>query len=190
MPNYRRPVVPGATVFLTIATHLRVPYFANPEHVAVLRRVIAQVKTERPFTITAAVVLHDHLHFLWTLPPDDADFSRRVGRMKVLVTQALRPTISPENVSPSRRKHREGTVWQRRFWDHVVRDEDDLERHMDYIHFNPVKHGYVACPHARPWSSFHRWVERGAYDLKWGCGCGERRNEVSEFARTGTVVGE
>jgi putative transposase len=92
-----------------------------------------------PFEITATVVLPDHLHFLWTLPPNDWDYSRRVGRLKVLFTQALRGTEAlPQDVSVSRQKHRESDVWQRRFWEHTITNESDLARHFDYLHYNPV----------------------------------------------------
>jgi len=190
MPDYRRPVVPGATVFLTVVTYRRRPLFADPANVALLRRALGQVRTEWPFEVTAAVVLSDHVHFLWTLPPHDADFSRRVGRVKALVTKAVDPILPTNDLCESRRKHREAGVWQRRFWDHVIRDEEDFERHMDYIHFNPVKHGVVACPHAWPWSSFRHWVAQGTYDLRWGCSCEDRPVNVSDFARSGAAAGE
>jgi putative transposase len=131
---------------------------------------------EKPFAIDAAVILPEHIHFLWTLPPDDPDYSYRVGRMKVLFTRALRGANNlPEDVCESRRKHRESDVWQRRFYEHTIWDEVDLRKHLDYLHFNPVKHGLVKCVHEWEYSSFHRGVRRGEYDVKWGCQCGENK---------------
>jgi putative transposase len=98
---------------------------------------------EKPFTIDAAVILPEHIHFLWTLPPGDRDYSYRVGRMKVLFTRALRGANNlPDDVCESRRKHRESDVWQRRFYENTIRDEFDFRNHLDYLHFNPVKHGF------------------------------------------------
>jgi REP-associated tyrosine transposase len=190
MPKYRRPKIAGATVFLTIATHRRHRLFSEPKHVALLRATIRQVRCEFPFEVTAAVVLPDHLHFLWTLPPGVEDYSSRVGRMKALFTKSLRATSTgSDKVSESRRRHRERDIWQRRFWDHVIRDDDDLAHHIDYIHFNPVKHGLAKCPHAWPYSSFHKWVKRGGYEAIWACACcGEAM--VPDFGYAAENAGE
>jgi putative transposase len=172
MPDYRRAYIPGGTVFLTMVTHGRMPLFQCPENVGRLREALRQVMQEQPFRIPAAVVLPDHVHFLWSLPRDDADYSRRVGRMKVSFTRSLRTgRFSPSLVSNSRRKHRESDIWQRRFWEHVVRDEADFERLLNYVHYNPVRHGLVGCPHQWPFSSFGKWVEAGLYPVEWGCSC-------------------
>ena len=120
--------------------------------------------------------------FLWTLPHDDWNYSKRVGRLKVLFTQTLRGKWAlPQNVSLSRRKHRESNVWQRRFWEHTIRDESDFVRHMDYLHHSPVKHGLVECPHQWQYSSFHRYVEQGVYEGNWGCRCGGRQPQLLSF---------
>ena len=112
-------------------------------------------KGKMPFDIRAAVVLPDHMHFIWTLPRGDKDYSKRLGLMKVKVTRSLNGVGNlPEHVSPSRRKHRESDVWQRRFWEHTIDDEDEFERFFDYVHYNPVKHGHTSCPHLWPYSSF------------------------------------
>jgi putative transposase len=162
MPDYRRAYIPGGTYFLTVATYRRRPMLSGPVAVGRLRRALGAVREEAPSLIPAAVVLPDHVHFLWTLPRGDADFSRRVGRMKLLFTRSTRgrgaPRLAP---SESRRRHRESDVWQRRFWEHAIEDEADFERHLDYLHFNPVKHGLVSCPHLWPYSSFSRRVRTG-----------------------------
>ena len=175
MPQYRRMRVPGGTYFLTLVTYQRQPLFAEEENVAKLRRaicplgshfVIATTKKEKPFNLIGAVVLPDHLHFIWTLPPNDANYSLRVSRLKVLFTRSLENYQSlPKKISYSRQKHREKYVWQRRFWEHTIRNETDLAHHLDYIHYNPVKHRLVSCPHLWQYSSFRRSVEAGLYTL-------------------------
>lgn len=184
MPNYHRNYTPGSTVFLTLVTFSRRPIFAEPENVKCLRHAMATVKTEMPFDIAAAVVLPDHLHLLWTLPPSDCNYSKRVGRLKVLVTRSLRGSDAlPQDVCFSRQKHRESNVWQRRFWEHTIRDEADWVAHVNYLHYNPVKHGLVRCPQEWDYSSFRQFVGKGMYAEDWGCG------DV-EFSGKGLAVGE
>src|SRR5262245_33093340 len=118
----------------------------------------------------AIVLLWDHLHCLWSLPPQDQDFSGRWQDIKQRFTAAWLENGGTEATvtsSQARRGHR--GVWQRRFWEHLIRNEEDLEAHCDYIHYNPVKHGYVTRPRDWPWSSFHRFVRDGVYPLDWGC---------------------
>ncbi len=171
MSDYRRAYTPGGTIFLTLVTFNRRPIFADPENVQRLRCAAAAVKAEMPFEVTAAVILPDHLHFLWTLPLGDGNYSKRVGRLKVLFTRALRGKhLLPQDVSISRQKHRESDVWQRRFWEHTIRDEADWIRHLNYLHYNPVKHGLVRCPHEWEFSSFRWFVQQGMYEADWGCG--------------------
>jgi putative transposase len=135
MSDYRRAIVPGGTFFLTLVTYRRTPLFSESENVFRLRVAVAQMLTERPFEIIGAVVLPEHIHFLWRLPPNDSDYSQRVSRLKVLFTRSLRGYRAlPQTVSASRHKHRESDVWQRRFWEHTIRDEVDLQRHLDYLH--------------------------------------------------------
>ena len=172
MPNYRRWYVPGGTYFFTIVTYQRQPIFANYENIYLLRKAIATVKKEMPFTIIAAVVLPDHLHFIWQLPPKDSAYSKRIGKMKVLFTQSLpKLDIPHQENSFSSIKHRESNVWQRRFWEHTIRDAEDLEKYLNYIHYNPVKHNLVSCPHLWQYSSFHSWVKNKGLDCNWGCVC-------------------
>lgn len=182
MPQYRRAYTPGGTIFLTLVTYNRTPIFANSQNIVYLRSALAAMRAEMPFEITAAVVLPDHLHFLWTLPAGDRDYSKRIGRLKVRFTQALRGKQAlPQNMSLSRRKHRESDVWQRRFWEHTITDEADLAKHFDYLHYNPVKHGLVKCPHQWQYSSFHQCVERGVYGRDWGCQCDGKQPDLLTF---------
>jgi len=133
MANYRRILTPGSIVFLTLVTYRRTPIFAASENVQRLREALAVVHSERPFDILSAVVLPDHIHFLWTLPSNDSNYSYRVSRLKVLFTWSLygRGKSCKHVTSHSRRKHRESDVWQRWFWEHTIRNEAELQRHLD-----------------------------------------------------------
>ncbi len=191
MPNYRRAAIPGGLYFLTIVTHRRAPLFRDPTHVLLLRQALSQVKREAPFEILSAVVLPDHLHFLWSLPRGDSGFSARVGRMKILFTRALAEGGEvPRDFDGSRRRHRERAVWQRRFWEHWVSDEREFEFCLDYIHYNPVKHGLVSCPHLWPASSFRKWVKNGLYEEDWACRCSGRNPPVPRLDALDGLTGE
>lgn len=168
MPNFKRSRFEGGTFFFTLVTNKRRPLLASREDVARLRGAFREVQRDQPFTITAIVILPDHLHLLMTLPTDDDDYSTRLGRIKVLFTKSLPADSSARKpTTASRARHRESGVWQRRFWEHTIRDDDDFIRHVEYIHYNPVRHGLAKCPHGWPWSSFMRWVKRGAYAADW-----------------------
>jgi putative transposase len=164
MPQYIRAFVPGGTFFFTVALLERRRKLLT-ENIDLLRGVFKAARQRNPFAIEAIVVLPDHLHCIWTLPSDDADFSTRWHDIKARFAAKI-----PRGERLSERRIRKGErgVWQRRFWEHVIRDERDYERHVDYIHYNPVKHGHVARVGDWPYSSFHRYVERGIYDLDWG----------------------
>lgn len=172
MREYIRSHAPGGTFFLTLVTHHRAPILTLGDHVQRLRRAMFDTMRRHPFTIQAAVILPDHLHLLVELPKDDSDFSTRVSRIKARFTPdgSAAPT-RPVLQSFSRTRRREREVWQRRFWEHTIRDRNDFEAHADYIHYNPVKHGLVPCPHAWPYSSFHRHVRSGCYTQDWACSC-------------------
>lgn len=175
MPEYRRAYAPGGTFFFTAITYERSPFLCDQRARRLLRGVLLDTQRRWPFTIDAIVLLPDHLHTIWTLPDEDADFSRRWGYLKKEFTKAWLADNGAEGlVSVSRQKNRRRGVWQRRFWEHAIRDEGDFERHCDYIHFNPVKHGHASCPHAWPFSSFCRWVGRGVYGNDWQCTCDGR----------------
>jgi putative transposase len=191
MPEYRRAYVPGGTFFFTLVTYNRQPIFSVPENISRLRIATATVRSEMPFKVTAAVVLPEHIHFLWTLPDGDTAYSKRLGRLKILFTQSLRGRGAlPQNVSSSRQKHRESDVWHRRFWEHVICDEADFENHLNYIHYNPVKHGLVSCPHLWESSSFHGYVKQGVYMDNWACVCSGEEIQMHDFSAIGEKVGE
>lgn len=182
MPKYQRFYQVGGTFFLTLVTYKRQRCFANAENIIKLREAVYTVKQEMPFDIMGAVILPEHIHFLWKLPPDDTAYSKRVGRLKVLFTQSLSSrNRGIARTSQSRQKHRESNVWQRRFWEHTVRDEQDFEGCLNYIHYNPVKHGLVSCPHFWSFSSFHSWVKQGSYRPDWCCICEGRKAKVPSF---------
>lgn len=191
MSNYRRLYLQGSTIFLTIVTYNRQPIFANPDHISLLRQAIAKVKSERPFSIEGAVILPDHLHFLWTLPPNDHNYSYRVSRLKVLFTKSFRgKKYQAENISNSRLKHRESDVWQRRFWEHTIKNENEFENFLNYIHYNPVKHGLVSCPHFWKYSSFQTSVNKGIYEDDWACICHQKKPKIPDFSTIINYTGE
>jgi putative transposase len=163
MPNYVRAVVPAGTFFFTVALLERRRRLLT-ENIDALRDAFRAVRRARPFTIDAIVVLPDHLHCLWTLPPDDADFSTRWRLIKASFARRIEPG---EYLSVRRQKKQERGVWQRRFWEHGIRDQRDYDKHFDYIHYNPVKHGLVSQATAWPYSSFHRYVSLGYYSEHW-----------------------
>ena len=165
--HYRRVRTPGATYFFTVVTYKRRPLFGHPHNVALLREAFRTEMQCRPFVVDAIVVLPDHIHAVWTLPETDADFSMRWRQIKRRFTQTCAPPARA--VRPASRVHKgEQAVWQRRFWEHQIRDERDLQAHVEYIHYNPVKHGLVTRPAAWPYSSFHRYVRQGIYEPDWG----------------------
>jgi putative transposase len=163
MPRYVRAWVPGGTFFFTVAI-LERRRALLVEHVDVLRACFRDVLRVRPFVIDAIVVLPDHLHCIWTLPADDADFS---GRWHAIKAGFARQMTRGESLSERRRRKGERGIWQRRFWEHVIRYARDYVHHVDYIHFNLVKHGHVAHVRDWPYSSFHRFVRQGRYPLGW-----------------------
>lgn len=172
IPNYVRAFRPGGTFFLTLVTERRAPLFASESARSILRAAMEHCRRHHPFTLDAIVSLPDHLHMLMTLPDDDADFSIRVRNLKSTFTRAyLAADGTEQHRSTSRLRQRARGVWLKRFWEHTIRDEDDLLRHFDYIHYNPVKHGHAPCPHAWPHSSFHRFVADGRYAADWCCQC-------------------
>jgi putative transposase len=163
MPDYRRNRVPGATYFFTVNLFDRRSELLVT-HVALLREVVRRVRDRTPFHIDTWVVLPDHMHCLWTLPPDDSDFPGRWRAIKIAFSKAI-PTS--EARSQVMRRRGERGIWQRRYWEHTIRDERDYAAHMDYIHFNPVKHGYVENTSDWPFSSFRRCVAAGLYPMSW-----------------------
>jgi putative transposase len=169
MADYRRWYQPGGTFFFTLVTYERRRLFEDANARALLGSIMRSISQERPFETVAIVLLWDHLHCLWTLPAGDSDYSRRWSAIKSRFTQEWLETGGAEGrVTDAQSTRRRRGIWQRRFWEHLVRDETDLERCCDYIHFNPVKHGYVTRPLDWPWSSFHRFLSNGDYAPDWG----------------------
>jgi putative transposase len=174
MSRYRRATIEGGTFFFTVTLADR----SNDllvRHVDRLRRVYTSAQKRYPFESIAICVLPDHLHAIWSLPPDDADFPLRWNLIKGGFSRRL-----PANADRTESKisRREKGIWQRRYWEHTIRDDADLARHIDYIHFNPVKHGYVTRARDWPHSSFHRFVAKGILPLDWG---GEVREVAGAF---------
>jgi putative transposase len=171
MSHYRRYFVPGGTYFFTLTADCRRPIFRSDWTLRLLGSLLRHCQLHDPVEVVAIVVLPDHLHTLWSLPPGDNRYSSRWNWIKGEFTKAFLANGGAETKRrPTLANERRRSVWQRRFWEHTIRDEDDLERHFDYIHYNPVKHGYVQNPRDWPWSSFHRWVQRGQYGIDWGRG--------------------
>lgn len=169
MPHYLRAWVPGGTFFLTITTLERRKLFIHHNSRRILGRAVNKVRREYPFSIDAWVLMPDHLHTIWTLPDGDMNYGQRVGLIKVNFSKAAKTWLHNESLmNPSRRNRRETTIWQRRFWEHTIRDDQDLAKHFDYIHYNPVKHGLVQRVRDWPYSSFHRLVEQEIYPIDWG----------------------
>jgi putative transposase len=169
MPEYRRSFIPGGTYFFTLVTYYRAPILTAPASRNLLRVAWLNVQDRYPFTTLAVCLLPDHLHTLWRLPDGDQNYSLRWREIKRIFTQNYLESIGPgEPRSASRVKRGEAAIWQRRFWEHTLRDEEDLNRHMDYIHYNPVKHGLVGRVGDWPWSSFSRYVQSGRYEPDWG----------------------
>ncbi len=166
MPDYRRNRLSGGTYFFTVNLCER-DLDLLTEKIDALRAAVRLVRARRPFHIDGWVVLPDHLHCIWTLPQGDADFSARWKAIKIAFAKTI-PTT--ERLSPVRRRKGERGIWQRRFWEHTIRDARDFAAHMDYLHWNPVKHGHAATVLAWPYSSFHRCVEEGMYPANWGGG--------------------
>ena len=169
MSWYRRRYVKGGTYFFTVVTHLRRPILTTDLARPLLREAFEQERAVHPFEILAIVLLPDHLHAIWTLPDNDTDYSSRWARIKERFTRQYLATGGEEGpVSPARKERGERGVWQRRFWEHTVEDEDDLKRCLDYSHHNPAKHGLVKRVQDYPWSTFRKFVAMGEYELHWG----------------------
>jgi putative transposase len=159
MPDFRRYYIPNAIVFITSVTRDRVPYLQSQKDVNLFWETSRRVQKIHPFRILAHVILPDHFH--WLMRPDGpkGNFSKimhSVKRNYTLNYKKLHDVNTPLN------------IWQERFWDHIVRDENDLNMHFDYIHWNPVKHDYTVQPENWPHSSYSHWVERGFYPKEWG----------------------
>ena len=158
MPNYRR-ATGGCCYFFTVVTKARAPIFRDKQNVAILGDIVRELLVSRPFVIDAWVLLPEHLHAVWSLPENDPDFSMRWGWIKKEFTKKYREYVTGNALK---------SPWQPRFWEHMIRDQEDYNRHCDYVHYNPVKHGLVPAPSAWPHSTFHRFVREGKYSPDWG----------------------
>jgi putative transposase len=165
--RYRRVFMPGASYFFTLITHRRARHFSEATNVDRWRRAVAKVQRTRPFIVEAEVVMLDHLHMIWSLPQADADYATRIRLVKTAFTKDLAGCDGGKG-GESRASKGERDVWQRRYWGHRIRDERDIQAHLDYIHINPVKHGAVARPGDWRHSTFPVWLDHGVYDPHWG----------------------
>ena len=179
MTNYRRVWVPGGTYFFTVNL-LERRHTLLVDRMDALRGAFSAARVTRPFDIVAIVILPDHLHCVWQLPPGDDDYATRWRHIK---TAFVKQVPCGERRSIRRQIKAERGIWQRRYWEHAIRDERDLRNHIDYIHYNPVKHGHVARVRDWPHSLFHRFVRDGVVPIDWAeastasDGLSARRNE-------------
>jgi putative transposase len=191
MSDYRRAIEAGGMFFFTLVTHQRRQLFTEARARGNLRQAISEVRERWPFEIVAVVVLPEHLHSIWRLPEGDTDYSTRWACIKKRFTALWTMEGGIEgSISATRKAHREHGVWQRRYWEHRIRDEKDMIHHVNYIHYNPVKHGLVRCPHNWPYSSFHRWVKDGYYRVDWLCDCAGGLPEPPDFTDLRDTTGE
>jgi len=179
MPNYKRAISPARTYFFTAVTYNRIPWFKLDIARTALRDSIKKVRLKQPFTIEAWVLMPDHMHCIWTMPHGDQDYSTRWRLIKTFTTRRIVDfsesgdgisgmTEQSNGALASRVKRGEKNIWQRRFWEHAIRDEKDLKAHLDYIHYNPVKHGLTKSPAAWPYTTFHKFVSEHKYEKEWG----------------------
>ena len=163
----RRAIVPGGTFLFTVVTDRRRPILVSDEAIDVLRDAFRSVRPLRPFEIDAIVVMPNHLHCIWTLPPEDTDDSTRWRLIKTRFTKDCPATLR-QIPDTARLRKGEQAIWPHRYWEHQIRDETDFARHVDYIHYNPVKHGLARSAIVWPHSSFGRYVKAGVYPPDWG----------------------
>jgi len=176
MPSYRRIWHPGGTYFFTVNLMQRTNNDLLIRCIDLLRETVRSVRQRHPFKIHAWVVLPEHLHCVIELPQGDADYALRWRLIKMEFSKAL-PAY--EQLTDTRKNRGERGIWQRRYWEHLVRDDRDYQAHVDYVHFNPVKHGHVSAVADWPYSTFHRWVEAGIYTPDW-CGSTEELLSYSD----------
>ncbi len=171
MPNFRRRHVNGGSYFFTVVTNRRQPFLASELARPVLRNAIENVRKTADFEIVAFVLLPDHLHTIWALPDGDDDYSLRWRGIKTRFTREYLAKGGKEAIlTEGRQRKQERGIWQARFWEHTIENDHDLSRCLDYIHWNPVKHGLVARPVEYPWSTFQKFVDLGEYTPDWGTG--------------------
>ncbi len=167
--QYRRLKAKGATFFFTVVTHRRENILCVKNNARLVKEAFDHIKVKHPFAMDTFVLLPDHIHCVWTLPENDNDFSMRWRLIKSYFSKRVENKNECFK-SPSRASKGEHGIWQRRFWEHLIRDDDDFNKHVEYIHYNPVKHGLVKSPKDWPYSSFHRYISQGIYNSEWGAG--------------------
>jgi putative transposase len=165
--EYRRVYVKGGTYFFTLVTFNRRPIFSNQRSIEILNDAFQYTAERMPFEVVASAILPDHMHFVWTLPEKSCDFSTRWRLIKSHFTSHWSHHGNFSKCASRIRKD-EKDVWQRRFWEHLIRNDFDLTRHIEYIHYNPVKHRYVNSPKDWKYSSFMKYVQDGLYTPDWG----------------------
>ncbi len=165
MPNYRRVKIKGGTYFFTIVTNRRLNIFSSPHFRALFNKSLHHVQTYHPFILIAYCILPDHIHLLLRLPENDDDYSMRIKEIKKRFAKLYNLELRP-----LKEQHKQVNLWQNRFWEHYIRDEEDLSKHIDYIHFNPVKHNLVRKVKDWSGSSFLSFVHSGYYNIEWGQG--------------------
>jgi putative transposase len=169
MPEYVRLREEGGTFFFSVVTYKRRLFLTEPLARQCLRTAWREMRARYPFELIALSLMPNHLHTIWTLPEDDTDYFSRWRFLKARFSRLYRLEGGAEAPrSVSRKKRRERGFWQRRYWEHKIRDDEDLRRHFDYIHYNPVKHGLVTWPEQWPWTTFHRYARMGWYGTGWG----------------------
>lgn len=167
MPNYVRDYTPGAAYFFTVVAFKRRPLFLEPLARQCLHLAFRAAMDAQYFEIMAICLLPDHMHSIWLLPENDANFSTRCARVKGMFSRKFLQQGGEDGIqTPSRLRKGETSLFQRRFWEHRITDELDMKRHYDYIHFNPVKHELVSHPEEWPWSTFHKYLRMGWYEEK------------------------
>jgi len=175
--HYRRAVTKGGTFFFTVNLADRSSSLLT-ERIQELRNSVRKVQAAHHFTIVAMVVLPEHLHAIWSLPIGDCNYPLRWSLIKSNFSRSLKKM---EYINNSRRRRRERGIWQRRYWEHQIRDEEDLSRHVDYIHINPVKHGYTNSAVQWPYSSIHRYIRQGVLPYNWSA---DKRGEISGYGES------
>lgn len=167
MRTYIRDKTKGGCYFLTLCLENR-PSSLLTDNVELFRNAYKVTKQNHSFTLDAMVLMPDHIHLMITLPKDSDNFSVIIASLKSHFSRQINLLNPDLGISSSRQKKRESGIWQRRFWEHKIRDEIDFLHHVEYIHYNPVKHGYTGSPKDWQFSTFHRFVEQGIYDKDWG----------------------
>ncbi len=166
MMKYRRYFELGGTYFFTLVTYHRKNIFSNKNHILLFIESLNNTRLKHPFDLLAYIILPDHIHMIWKLPENDDDFPLRIRLVKSNFSRKYTGFELPQSTSRSHKKER--MIWQRRYWEHYIRNENDLKNHTEYIFYNPVKHGYTISPYDWKYGNFQSYVESGLYEKDWG----------------------